>query len=99
MLDLALHIVSTKRGDFDPEKFEDQYEDALKELLRKKQHGEKIERPKAPARSNVVNLMDALRESVKAESERGSERRKLPRAGHRASGKTSRAHTKRKKAG
>jgi len=29
MLDLALHIVETKRGDFDPEKFEDQYEDAL----------------------------------------------------------------------
>ena len=61
MLDLALHIVGTKRGDFDPEKFEDQYEDALKELLSKKQKGEKIERPREPARSNVVNLMDALR--------------------------------------
>ena len=33
MLDLALHIVETKRGNFDPDKFEDQYEDALKELL------------------------------------------------------------------
>jgi hypothetical protein len=77
MLDLALHIVGTKRGDFDPEKFEDQYEDALKELLRKKQKGEKIERPREPARSNVVNLMDALRESIKAES--GNERRKLRR--------------------
>src|ERR1700719_5238481 len=33
MLDLALHIVDTKRGDFDPEKFEDQYEDALRELI------------------------------------------------------------------
>jgi non-homologous end joining protein Ku len=32
--------VETKRGDFDPEKFEDQYEDALKELLRKKQKPE-----------------------------------------------------------
>src|SRR5690242_2249369 len=85
MLDLALHIVETKRGDFEPEKFEDQYEDALKELLRKKQKGEKIERPREPARSNVVNLMDALRESVQAESARGSERRKLPRGEHRAS--------------
>jgi DNA end-binding protein Ku len=81
MLDLALHIVSTKRGDFEPEKFEDQYEDALKELLSKKQKGEKIERPREPARSNVVNLMDALRESIKAES--GNERRKLGRAEHR----------------
>jgi DNA end-binding protein Ku len=99
MLDLALHIVDTKRGDFEPEKFEDQYEDALKELLRKKQHGEKIERPREPARSNVVNLMDALRESVKAESGRSSERRKMPRADHRANRKPSRAHPKRKKAG
>src|SRR6202035_1194393 len=55
MLDLALHIVDTKRGDFDPEKFEDQYEDALRELIERKAKGEKIERPKQPARSNVVN--------------------------------------------
>ena len=48
MLDLALHIVATKRGDFKPEKFEDQYEDALKDLLERKRKGEKIERPKEP---------------------------------------------------
>ena len=51
MLDLALHIVETKRGDFEPEKFEDQYEDALRELIGKKAKGEKIERPKRPAGS------------------------------------------------
>jgi DNA end-binding protein Ku len=66
MLDLALHIVESKRGDFEPEKLEDQYEQALKELLRKKQSGQTIERPKDPARRNVVNLMDALRASVDA---------------------------------
>jgi len=66
MLDLAIHIVDTKRGKFEPEKFEDHYENALKELLRKKQKGEKIERPKEPARTNVVNLMEALRQSVQA---------------------------------
>jgi hypothetical protein len=89
---LALHIVETKRGDFEAEKFEDQYEDALKELLRKKQKGEKIERPNESTRSNVVNLMDALRESVQAESARGSERRKLPRAEHRASKRQAGSH-------
>ncbi len=99
MLDLALHIVETKRGAFDPEKFEDRYEDALKELLRKKQHGEKIGRPREPARSNVVNLMDALRERVKAESGAGSERRKLHRTEHRTSRKSGHAHAHRKKAG
>jgi DNA end-binding protein Ku len=77
MLDLALHIVETKRGDFEPEKFEDQYEGALRELIEKKAKGEKIEQPKQPARSNVVNLMDALRASVEAEG--GSERRKPAR--------------------
>jgi DNA end-binding protein Ku len=37
MFELASHIVKSKAGHFHPEKFEDQYEDALKELLRKKQ--------------------------------------------------------------
>jgi DNA end-binding protein Ku len=67
MLDLAIHIVDTKRGKFEPKKFEDHYENALKELLRKKQKGEKIERPREAAPTNVVNLMEALRQSVKAE--------------------------------
>jgi DNA end-binding protein Ku len=68
MIDLALHIVETKRADFHPETFEDEYEQALREIIEKKAKGEKIERAKTPARSNVVNLMDALRASVKAES-------------------------------
>ena len=67
MLDLAIHIVDTKRGKFEPKKFGDHYENALKELLRKKQKGEKIERSREPTRTNVVNLMEALRQSVKAE--------------------------------
>jgi len=65
MLDLAIHIVGTKAGHFKPEQFKDQYEDALKDLLRKKQKGEKIERVKDETPSNVINLMDALRQSVK----------------------------------
>jgi DNA end-binding protein Ku len=74
MLDLATHIVETKRGKFEPESFEDEYEDALKELLRKKQRGEKIEQPKERAPSNVINLMDALRNSLKAEDARPAAR-------------------------
>jgi DNA end-binding protein Ku len=71
MLELASHIVRTKAGHFKPEQFEDHYEEALKELLRKKQAGQKIEAPKAPTEAKVINLMDALRRSVKAE--RGGE--------------------------
>jgi DNA end-binding protein Ku len=66
MLELASHIVKTKTGHFDPKKFEDSYEDALKELLKWKQEGKPIERPEQPRPTNVVNLMDALRRSVEA---------------------------------
>jgi DNA end-binding protein Ku len=78
MLELASHIVETKSGHFEPEKFEDQYEDALKELLKKKQAGVKIEAPKERTPAKVINLMDALKRSVEAERG-GGERRKAPR--------------------
>jgi DNA end-binding protein Ku len=67
MLELASHIVETKSGHFEPENFEDHYEDALKELLKKKRAGEKIEVPKERAPARVINLMDALRRSVQTE--------------------------------
>jgi DNA end-binding protein Ku len=97
MLDLALHIVDTKRGEFQPQNFQDDYEQALKEIIEKKANGEKIERPKEPERSNVVNLMDALRASVEAENVGG---RKKPRHVEpaRAQKKSPRAHGEHKRA-
>ena len=65
MLDLAKHIVDQKSGHFDPERFEDHYEKALNELLGKKQKGLPITAAKRPQASNVVDLMDALRQSLK----------------------------------
>ena len=82
-MELAGHIVETKSGHFEPDKFEDQYEDALKELLKKKQAGEKIEAPKERAPAKVINLMDALRRSV--ETEHGSAKRQSPSAKERGS--------------
>jgi DNA end-binding protein Ku len=67
MLDLAVHIIETKAGHFEPEKLEDHYEAALKELIKKKQHGEKIKKPKERAPAEVISLMDALRRSVAAD--------------------------------
>jgi DNA end-binding protein Ku len=70
MLELAEHILKTKRGHFDPSKYSDRYEDALKALVKAKQAGQPA--PKLAAQpSNVINLMDALRRSVR--SERGAE--------------------------
>jgi DNA end-binding protein Ku len=101
MLELATHIVETKADHFDPKKFEDQYEDALKDLLKKKQSGEKIEAPRDREPSKVVNLMDALRRSVETERAGGGERRKpAARAGgHRAPKKAGRSSARQKKAG
>ena len=58
--------MKTKEGHFDPSRFDDRYEDALKDLLKKKQEGKPIERPERREPTNVVNLMDALRRSVEA---------------------------------
>jgi DNA end-binding protein Ku len=67
MLELATHIVKTKVGHFKPERFEDEYENALKDLIRKKQSGKPIEAPERREPAKVINLMDALRRSVAAE--------------------------------
>jgi len=67
MMDLAKHIVETKSGHFEPEKFEDHYEAALKELIEKKIKGIELEVPEARAPVTVINLMDALRRSIEQE--------------------------------
>jgi DNA end-binding protein Ku len=65
MLDLAKHIVEQKSGHFDPAKFEDHYEAALQELLQKKQNGQPIEKRASRTSGNVIDIMDALRASLK----------------------------------
>ena len=83
MLQLAEHILEQKRGHFDPEKFEDRYEQALGELIKAKRAGKEPPTVSTPRPSNVINLMDALRRSVK-----GSK-------GEAAGGKPSRATAER----
>lgn len=64
MLDLAEHIIKTKRGKFDPATFEDRYDAALAELVKAKLEGKAIKPRKEPKRDNVIDLMDALRQSA-----------------------------------
>jgi DNA end-binding protein Ku len=80
MLDLAKHIVNQKAGRFVPEKFEDQYETALVDLINKKRNGQPIAKKDRPAGENVVDLMEALRRSVGgAEPAKASKSAKKPR--------------------
>jgi DNA end-binding protein Ku len=64
MLDLAKHIVNQKAGRFEPDKFEDQYETALIDLINRKRAGKPITPKGRPRGENVVDLMEALRKSV-----------------------------------
>jgi DNA end-binding protein Ku len=82
MLDLARHIVNQKSGQFEPEKFEDQYEAALVDLINQKRAGKPITAKERPRGENVVDLMDALRKSVggaAAESKAPKKSAKKPR--------------------
>lgn len=68
MLKLAEHILETKESDFEPDAFTDRYEEAVIELIRKKQAHVPVKKGKeaVAAPRNVINLMDALRRSVQA---------------------------------
>jgi len=85
MLQLAEHILEQKKGHFDPEEFEDRYEDALKALIKAKQAGKEPPAAPTPKPSNVINLMDALRRSAKGQT--GHEKK----TGSKTSGRRSRA--------
>jgi DNA end-binding protein Ku len=65
MLKLAQHILASKEADFDPSEFVDRYEEAVVEMLKKKQAGVSVPREQPATRApNVVNLMDALKRSL-----------------------------------
>jgi DNA end-binding protein Ku len=99
MLDLAVHIVKSKAGHFDPSEFEDRYEKALTDLIKAKRAGKEPPTPSAPEPSNVINLMDALRRSLKAErGGRGTSRRRPSRAKASSRKRTTMRRTRMKRA-
>ena len=103
MVELAGHILQTKAAHFDPSKFKDEYETALKALVKRKASGKTIELPEREERpSNVVSLMDALKQSLKGRGgkktpAKPSERRATGK--QRATRKTQRSTARHRKAG
>lgn len=100
MLDLAIHILKSKKAHFNPDKFEDRYEDALVKLIKAKHAGKPAPKATETKPSNVINLMDALKRSVKAEKGDGksapARRTRASRSG--ASRKRTAHHRTRKRA-
>jgi DNA end-binding protein Ku len=98
MLNLAVHILESKKAKFDPDDFEDRYESALSELIRAKQAGKPAPKASAPKPSNVINLMDALKRSVNAEKGGKGAASRSARAGHgRSAGSRKRTASSRSK--
>ncbi len=64
MLQLAEHIIGTKKGSFDASTFDDRYEAAVAELVKAKIEGRAFPKKKAPAASKPSDLLQALRESA-----------------------------------
>lgn len=92
MLELAEHIINTKKGRFDPKGFDDRYDAALAEVVKAKIEGRKIKPVKPKAEAKVIDLMEALRQSA-GKSEKPAKRKtkkpeaaRKPAAGRRKAG-------------
>jgi DNA end-binding protein Ku len=67
MVEIADQIIAQLEGPFDPQEFRDRYEESLRDLIDRKEHGERpvaVAPPAAP--SNVIDLMAALKKSLAA---------------------------------
>lgn len=92
MVSLASHILDTKAGHFDPAKFKDEFELALRKLVKCKAAGKAIERHEEPEReTNVIDLMEALKRSIKG----GGGRRAAALTANTSSKKIKRRNTRR----
>ena len=64
MLELAKHIINTKKGSFDVRAFDDRYDAAVAELVKAKIEGKALPKKTVPAPSKASDLLDALRKSA-----------------------------------
>ena len=85
MVEIAKQIIAQSEAPFEPSEFRDRYEEALRELVETKAGGAKPAkgRPAPAEESNVIDLMDALRRSLKAPPARGRGNRRRRRVERR----------------
>ena len=73
MVDIAARIIGQKDADFDPTRFKDRYDEALKAMIEAKRKGQGVVEAPEPDDTNVIDLMAALRNSLKGSA--GSEKK------------------------
>jgi DNA end-binding protein Ku len=96
-LAMAGTLIESMTGDFEPEEYSDAYQDALRELIEAKKEGRtEAARPsKEEPKAKVINLMDALKQSVEA---REGKRKPTKKAAKQASARKKTAKKAAKKA-
>jgi DNA end-binding protein Ku len=102
MIAIAEKIIEQQEGPFDPSRFVDRYEEALKALIEDKKKGHKPAQVAPPDDTNVIDLMSALRASLRAkdkESGTSAEPTAKPKSGGAPKAARSRPKTKARKAG
>lgn len=67
MISVATKIMGQKEAKFEPKTFEDRYEHALRDLIKRKRKGQNVVEAEEPETetSNVIDLMEALQASLK----------------------------------
>jgi DNA end-binding protein Ku len=73
-LELARQLIDSLVGEWEPSELSSEYRASLREMLEAKLAGEEIARPEPVAEAPVVDLMEALKQSVAASKSRSSAR-------------------------
>lgn len=92
MLDLAKHIISTKKGEFDPSAFDDRYEAALEELVKAKVEGKAVPKRKKVEVSKPNDLLAALRESAGIDKKADNKPKRTAANANKGNGEQRSAH-------
>jgi DNA end-binding protein Ku len=63
-LDMALQLLQSLVGEFDPEEYENEHRNDLRAMLEAKLEGKEIKAPEPAEKAPVIDLMEALKQSV-----------------------------------
>lgn len=71
---MAVNLIESLSSDFEPQKYTNQYREALMETIQAKIAGEEVEVPARPDTEKVVDLMSALKASIEMAKQGGENR-------------------------
>src|SRR6266540_3938510 len=81
-LELAQQVIESISGEFDPEAFVNDYREDLRRMLEAKLEGKEIARPEPVPEAPVIDLMDALKQSVaETKKQKGAPAKKAASSG------------------